>query len=75
MGACVLFVAWDVRRYTEMFTLFMAQPDVLPPEWFARAQADGDIGRARTVCDYIAGMTDRFAIEEHRRLFHLDVWN
>jgi dGTPase len=27
------------------------------------------------VCDYIAGMTDRYAIEEHRKLFHLDVWN
>jgi dGTPase len=26
------------------------------------------------VCDYIGGMTDRFAIEEHRKLFHLDVW-
>ena len=31
-------------------------------------------GRARAVCDYIGGMTDRFAIEEHRRLFTLDVW-
>jgi dGTP triphosphohydrolase len=30
--------------------------------------------RARVVCDYIAGMTDRFAIEEHRKLFQLDVW-
>ena len=29
--------------------------------------------RARVVCDYIAGMTDRFAIDEHRRLFHMDV--
>jgi dGTPase len=27
------------------------------------------------VCDYIAGMTDRFAIEEHKKLFNLDVWN
>jgi dGTPase len=26
------------------------------------------------VCDYIAGMTDRFAIEEHHKLFHLDLW-
>jgi dGTPase len=33
------------------------------------------VGRARVVCDYIAGMTDRYAIEEHRRLFQLDVWN
>ena len=34
-----------------------------------------EAGRARVVCDYIAGMTDRFAIEEHRKLFHLEVWN
>jgi dGTPase len=59
------------RLLAEMFALFMAQPDVLPPEWSVRAQSDGEQGRARTVCDYIAGMTDRFAIEEHRRLFVL----
>jgi dGTPase len=59
------------RLLAEMFALFMAQPDVLPPEWSIRAQSDGEQGRARTVCDYIAGMTDRFAIEEHRRLFVL----
>jgi len=59
------------RLLAEMFSLFMAQPDVLPPEWSIRAQSDDEQGRARTVCDYIAGMTDRFAIEEHRRLFVL----
>jgi len=32
-------------------------------------------GRAQVICDYIAGMTDRFAIEEHRKLFHLDIWD
>jgi dGTPase len=32
--------------------------------------ADGEPGRARAVADYIAGMTDRFAILEHRRLFN-----
>ncbi|WP_421932114.1 deoxyguanosinetriphosphate triphosphohydrolase [Phenylobacterium sp.] len=63
------------RILAEMFQLFMSEPDVLPTEWFARSQNRDDAGRARVVCDYIAGMTDRFAIEEHRRLFHLDVWN
>ncbi len=58
-----------------MFGLFMQEPDVLPTEWFARSKDRGEAGRARVVCDYIAGMTDRYAIEEHRRLFHLDVWN
>jgi dGTPase len=63
------------RILAEMFQLFMAEPDVLPTEWFVRAQMRDETGRARVVCDYIAGMTDRFAIEEHRKLFHLDVWN
>ncbi|MBJ7409061.1 MAG: deoxyguanosinetriphosphate triphosphohydrolase [Phenylobacterium sp.] len=62
------------RMLAEMFQLFMAEPDVLPAEWFARAQSRDEAGRARVVCDYIGGMTDRFAIEEHRKLFHLDVW-
>ena len=61
------------RILAEMFQLFLHEPDVLPAEWGARAQARDEAGRARVVCDYIAGMTDRFAIEEHRKLFHLDV--
>jgi len=63
------------RILAEMFQLFMKEPDVLPGEWYARVQDRDDAGRARVVCDYIAGMTDRFAIEEHRKLFQLDVWN
>jgi dGTPase len=63
------------RILAEMFQLFMAEPDVLPTEWFAKSLNQGEAGRARIVCDYVAGMTDRFAIEEHRRLFQLDVWN
>jgi dGTPase len=62
------------RILAEMFQLFLAEPDVLPAEWGERASARDEAGRARVVCDYIAGMTDRFAIEEHRKLFHLDVW-
>jgi dGTPase len=64
------------RILAEMFQLFMAEPDVMPNEWGHRAQQAADEGRrARIVCDYIAGMTDRFAIEEHRRLFHLEAWS
>jgi len=63
------------RILAEMFSLFLAEPDVLPSEWFARSRDRDEAGRARVVCDYIAGMTDRFAIEEHRKLFQLDVWN
>jgi dGTPase len=60
------------RMLAEMFQLFMGEPDVLPAEWYARTEGRDDAGRARVVCDYIAGMTDRYAIEEHRKLFHLD---
>jgi len=63
------------RILGEMFALFLKEPEVLPTVWFARSQNRDEAGRARVVCDYIAGMTDRFAIEEHRKLFHLDVWN
>ena len=63
------------RILADMFTLFMAEPDVLPTEWYGRLQNLEPAGRARVVCDYIAGMTDRYAIEEHRRLFQLDVWS
>jgi dGTPase len=63
------------RILAELFALFMNEPDVMPEEWYARAERrDDEAGRARVVCDYIAGMTDRFAIEEHRKLFTMDVW-
>ncbi len=61
------------RVVSEMFHLFMAEPDVLPPEWARKALVADEAKRARAVCDYIAGMTDRFAIEEHRKLFNLDL--
>jgi dGTPase len=63
------------RILADMFRLFMAEPEVLPTAWFDRAHGVDEAGRARVVCDYIAGMTDRFAIEEHKRLFNLDIWN
>lgn len=61
------------RMLGEMFQLFLKEPDVLPAEWYARTQGRDRAGSARVVCDYIAGMTDRYAIEEHRKLFHLDL--
>ena len=60
------------RILSELFSLFLKEPDTLPPPWSETAQQTSLEGRARIVCDYIAGMTDNFAIEEHRRLFNLD---
>lgn len=52
----------------ELFDLYTGDPGKMPKEFAARA-ADGDTsGQARVVADYIAGMTDRFAIAEHKRL-------
>jgi dGTPase len=62
------------RILADMFALFLAEPEVLPAEWYGRLQDLDEPGRARVICDYIAGMTDRYAIEEHRRLFQLDIW-
>src|SRR6185437_275776 len=52
------------RTLHEMFNLLMAEPDVLPTDWFERVVAkDTETARARVICDYIAGMTDAFAID------------
>ena len=61
------------RILGEMFQLFMAEPETMPPEWSGKAISGDETKRARAVCDYIAGMTDRYAIEEHRKLFSLDL--
>ena len=53
----------------DLFPLFMARPELLPAEWQADvAAAQGDTALARIVADYVAGMTDRFALQEHARL-------
>ena len=56
------------RIVSELFNAFTAEPRLLPPQYYAQAQTDP----ARTVADYIAGMTDRYAIREHRRLFAVE---
>ena len=54
------------RMLSRMFDEFVAHPDQLPERYLIRA---GATSIERTVCDYLAGMTDRFALEEHARLF------
>ncbi len=63
------------RILKQLFEIFTAEPDTLPPPWRWDALQADEIRRARIVCDYIAGMTDNFAIEEHRRLFSLESMN
>ncbi len=61
------------RVVSELFAAFIDDPALLPPQQQERVAAleasAGEAGRARAVADYIAGMTDRFAIAEHARLF------
>ncbi|WP_299042275.1 deoxyguanosinetriphosphate triphosphohydrolase [uncultured Tateyamaria sp.] len=52
----------------DLFPLFLSQPDLLPMEWRRNVDASDKIALARSVSDYIAGMTDRFALQEHARL-------
>ena len=56
------------RVVRELFRAFMDEPECLPGEWRPPAGA-GPAETARIVADYLAGMTDRFALDEHRRLF------
>ncbi len=57
------------RIVKSLFDLFFSEPETLPPEWRSRYEGVGEARRARAVCDYIAGMTDRYAMREYRRLF------
>ena len=54
---------------TDLFELYRARIYALPPEWREQARDRRPETYARHVCDFIAGMTDRYALAEHRRLF------
>jgi dGTPase len=56
------------RVVSELFGALRSDTRLLPPEFQARAQSDAP----RAIADYIAGMTDRYAILEHRRLFAIE---
>ena len=66
---------WAVQRMRRkarlvveaLFTTFWQAPELMPDEWNACAALDA-AARARVVADYIAGMTDRYALQEHRKL-------
>lgn len=63
------------RIISDLFAAFMGDPRLLPPQYQARAAGSaphppwGPDAKARAVADYVAGMTDRYAMREHRRLF------
>ena len=61
------------RVVDDLFPLFLKDPGLLPEEWRADVEAAADETQlARIVADYVAGMTDRFAIQEHARLMGVE---
>ena len=55
------------RIVRELFSTFIQEPRLLPPDY----RRDDDQAQARAIADYIAGMTDRYAIREHHRIFQM----
>lgn len=58
------------RLISELFNAYLEQPDQLPDHVQRRLDS---VPAPRAICDYIAGMTDRYAVDEHRKLFEIDV--
>ena len=56
------------RVLRDLFTAYVTEPLQLPPDTQQRAQEEPE-GLHRVACDYIAGMTDRYAVQEHKRMF------
>jgi dGTPase len=57
------------RVVHDLFALYLAEPQRLPREWRELAAGPNEPSTARVAADYLAGMTDRFALDEHHRLF------
>jgi len=59
------------RTLTQLFEAYINEPRQLPGEIQRRAASSPE-GLHRVVCDYLAGMTDRYAIQEYRRLYDIE---
>ena len=57
------------RVVADLFQRYIGDAGALPPEWREQAPPMHSLAYARHVSDFIAGMTDRYALAEHRRLF------
>ena len=56
----------------ELFQLILEKPGTMPTDWHRLADGRGTETTARVIADYIAGMTDRFALSEHERLLNFE---
>jgi dGTPase len=57
------------RIVTDLYTQFAEEPEILPTEWYLETDGPAGARTRRVVADYIAGMTDRYALREHERIF------
>ena len=70
----VVRMASKARRVvSDLFELFLHEPNCLPTEWSERCEGAGYPSTARLVADYVAGMTDRYALEEYAKMFDVKV--
>jgi dGTPase len=60
------------RVVRDLFEAYMHDAKLLPQNWRETAVPQDQQRYARQVCDFIAGMTDRYALDQHKRLFDLD---
>ena len=60
------------RVVREIFLILFDEPELLPAEWRNQAENQEEGSRARVIADYISGMTDRYALEVHKKLFAPD---
>ena len=56
---------------TQLFTRFYEEPELLPDDWQRRLEGRVDMEKARIIADYVASMTDRYALLEYDRIFEL----
>lgn len=59
------------RVVQELFEFFLNEPNCLPNVWYAQTSGQGRQHTAEVITDFIAGMTDRFALDEHARIFDM----
>ena len=66
----IMRIMGDAERLVcALFARYLEQPDDMPAEWAHIVDRDDAAARSRHIADFIAGMTDRYALTEHARLF------
>ncbi len=57
------------RFITELFDIYFKEPELLPASYKEKIAGKDDDSKRVVICDYIAGMTDRYALDEYKKLF------